>query len=141
MEQYVVRSTARTSFTLLMLALAAGLALLLGAVGVYGMIAHVVSQRTREMGVRVALGAHPTAVKRMVLKEGLRLAIVGVGIGLASSIGATRLMAGFFFGVSRNDPMTMAIVSATIVSVALLACYVPARRAAAVDPIEALREG
>ena len=139
MRQYMADSMARTSFTLVMLAIAGGAALLLGAVGVYGVIAHVVSQRTREMGVRVALGARPEAVMGIVMRQGLRLAIVGVG--LAGSIGAPRLMEGLLFGVRPNDPVTMAVVAAVIVSVALLACYVPARRAAAVDPVEALRAG
>ncbi|MGD8866960.1 MAG: ABC transporter permease [Gemmatimonadales bacterium] len=132
-------SMARTSFTLVMLGIAAAVALLLATVGVYGVISYVVSQRTREIGVRIALGAESARVARMVLKQGLLLAVVGVTLGLVAAYGLTRLMTGLLFGVSAVDPLTYAVVAVCLSGVALLASYVPARRASRVDPIEALR--
>jgi predicted permease len=132
-------SMARTSFTLVMLGIAAAVALLLATVGVYGVISYVVSQRTREIGVRIALGAESARVARMVLKQGLLLAAVGVTLGLVAAYGLTRLMTGLLFGVSAVDPLTYAVVAVCLSAVALLASYVPARRAARVDPMEALR--
>jgi len=130
---------ARTSFTLVMLGIAAAVALLLATVGVYGVISYVVSQRTREIGVRIALGAESTNVTQMVLRQGLLLAGIGVALGLAAAYGLTRLMEGLLFGVSALDPLTYATVAVCLMAVALLASYLPARRAAAVDPMEALR--
>jgi len=132
-------SLARASFTLVTLAIAAAMALLLGAVGVYGVISYVVSQRTREIGVRVVLGAESWAVKRMVLVQGLRLAAVGIGVGLVTGVLLTRLMRGLLFGVDPLDPITFAAVAMVLTAVALLASYVPAHRASRVDPIEAIR--
>jgi predicted permease len=132
-------SVARTSFTLVMLAIAAGMALLLGAVGVYGVISYVVSQRTREIGVRVVLGAQSGSVRRMVLGQGLRLVVVGIGVGLVASVVLTRLMTGLLFGVSPSDPLTYGAVALVLGGVALLASYMPARRAARVDPMVAIR--
>jgi predicted permease len=132
-------SMARTSFTLVMLGIAAAVALLLATVGVYGVISYVVSQRTREIGVRIALGAESARVARMVLKQGLLLAVVGVTLGLVAAYGLTRLMTGLLFGVSAVDPLTYAVVAVCLSGVALLASYVPARRASRVDPMEALR--
>ena len=106
MEQTVSRSLARTSFTLIMLAIGAAVALLLGSVGVYGVIGYVVSQRTKELGVRIALGARPLDVKHLVLRQGLLIACFGVTVGLVASFWATRLMAGLLFGVSPLDPVT-----------------------------------
>ncbi|MGD2217371.1 MAG: ABC transporter permease [Gemmatimonadales bacterium] len=130
---------ARTSFTLVMLGIAAAVALLLATVGVYGVISYVVSQRTREIGVRIALGAGSSTVTGMVLRQGLLLAVIGVALGLAAAYGLTRLMTGLLFGVSPLDPLTYAIVAVSLTAVALLASYLPARRAAAVDPMDALR--
>ena len=132
-------SMARTSFTLVMLAIAAGMALLLGAVGVFGVISYVVSQRTREIGVRVVLGAQRGTVRRMVLGQGLRLVLAGVGVGLVASVVATRLMTGLLYGVSPVDVPTYVIVAVVLTAVALLASYLPARRAARVDPMVAIR--
>jgi predicted permease len=132
-------SMARTSFTLVMLGIAAAVALLLAAVGIYGVVSYVVSQRTREIGVRIALGAESAKVAGMVLKQGLLLAVIGVALGLVAAYGLTRLITGLLFGVSALDPITYAIVSGFLAAVALLASYLPARRASRVDPIEALR--
>ncbi len=132
-------SMARTSFTLVMLGIAAAVALLLATVGIYGVISYVVSQRTREIGVRIALGAESARVTGMVLKQGLLLAGVGVTLGLVAAYGLTRLMTGLLFGVSAVDPLTYVVVAVCLSGVALLASYVPARRASRVDPMEALR--
>jgi len=133
------RSLARTSFTLVMLAIAAGMALLLGVVGIYGVIAYAVSQRTREIGIRVALGAQHGQLKRMFVRHGLVLAALGVICGLAGAALLTQLMASLLFGISRLDPTTYIVVSLGLVAAAALASYVPAHRATAVDPVKALR--
>ena len=132
-------SLARTSFTLVMLGIAGGMALLLGIAGIYGVISYSVSQRSREIGIRLALGAQPGSVTRMFVKHGLTLAVVGVAIGLAAAAGAMRLIASLLFEVSPIDPLTYAMVSITLIGATVLASYVPALRATAVDPIEALR--
>ena len=133
------QSMARTSFTLVILAIVGGIALLLGIVGIYGVIAYAVSQRTREIGVRMAMGAQPAAMLPGFLKQGLLLAAIGVGVGLAAAVGLTRLMSSLLYGVSAVDPVTYAAVSALLMAAAVLASYIPARRAMAIDPIEALR--
>jgi putative ABC transport system permease protein len=117
----------------------AGLAVLLAGVGIYGVMAYAVSQRTREMGVRMALGAGQGNVLRMILNQGLRLAVIGVGLGLAASLGLTRLMTGLLFGVKPSDPETFVFVTVALLVVALAACWVPAWRATRVDPVIALR--
>jgi ABC-type antimicrobial peptide transport system permease subunit len=139
LQENIDRSMARTSFTLIMLGLAAGVALFLGSVGIYGVISYVVSQRTREIGVRMAMGAETADVSRMVLKQALLLAGFGVGIGLVGAVGLTRLMAALLYGVSPMDPLTFGSVAVGLSLVALLASYLPARRAARVDPVVALR--
>jgi hypothetical protein len=139
LDEVLTRSMARTSFSLIMLAIAAGVALALGAIGIYGVISYVVSQRTRELGVRLALGADPGSVRQMVLKQGLVLAGAGVAIGLAAAVGLTRLMEALLFGVDPIDPITYGLVAVCLTAVALLASYLPARRAARVDPIVAIR--
>jgi predicted permease len=138
-QQLYDTSLAATSFTLVMLAIAGAMALLLGIVGIYGVISYVVSQRTREIGIRVALGARQSDVKRMFVRQGLVLATVGILCGLAASAGLTRLMASLLFGISPLDPATYATVPIILVTAAVLASYLPARRAAAVDPAETLR--
>ena len=132
-------SLARTSFTLVMLAIAGGMALLLGVAGIYGVISYSVSQRTREIGIRIALGAQRQAVTRMFVTHGLMLAGAGVAIGLVAAFGAMRLISSLLFEVSPVDPLTYAMVSVTLIAATVLATYVPARRATAVDPVEALR--
>ena len=116
-----------------------GWLLLLGIVGIYGVIAYVVSQRTREIGIRMALGAQPAAMLPVFVRQGLLLAGVGVGVGLAAAAGLTRLMSSLLFGVTAVDPLTYAAVSALLMAAAVLASYLPARRAMAIDPVQALR--
>ncbi len=132
-------ATARTSFTMALLGAASGIALLLGLVGIYGVISYIVSQRTREIGVRMALGATAPSVRRMVVKQGLALAVGGVGVGLVAAGLLSRLMATLLFGVSATDPITYGGVAVALVAVALVASWIPARRAAGVDPSLALR--
>ncbi len=139
LEELLEDSMARTSFTLIMLGIASAVALVLGAVGIYGVISYSVSQRTREIGVRMALGAARRDVNRLVLEEGVPLILVGLALGLAAALGLTRLMSSLLFGVSPIDPVTFALVSVTLAAIALLASYLPARRAAGLDPTEALR--
>ena len=133
------RSLARTSFTLTLLTIAAAMALLLGLVGIYGVISYSVSQRTREIGIRMALGAQQQSVRQMFVGHALGLAGIGVGVGLLVAVVLTRLMAALLFGVSPVDPITYCAVSALLVCAALAASYLPARRATTVDPSEALR--
>jgi predicted permease len=133
------QSMARTSFTLVMLAIAGGMGLVLGIVGIYGVIAYVVSQRIREIGIRTALGAQPAGLLRMFVRHGLWLAGLGAALGLVAAAGLTRLMSSLLFGVSALDPLTYAAVSALLIVAGVLASYLPARRAMAVDPVEALR--
>jgi putative ABC transport system permease protein len=139
MQDVYDKSVARTSFTLVMLGIAGAMALALGIVGIYGVISYTVSQRKREIGIRLALGAQGGDVLQMVLKQGARTALLGVAIGIAVAFGMTRLMASLLFGVTAHDPLTYFLVAALLMSIALLACYIPARRAMRVDPMVALR--
>jgi putative ABC transport system permease protein len=132
-------SMAQTAFALTMLAIAAGVALLLGVVGIYGVIAYVVAQRTREIGVRMALGAQTADVRRLFLGHGLKLVAVGVTAGIVVAAATTRLMSALLFGVGPTDPVTYAVVSIALATLALTATYLPAARAARVDPVVALR--
>jgi ABC-type antimicrobial peptide transport system permease subunit len=132
-------SLARTSFTLVMLGIAGGMALLLGVAGIYGVIAYSVSQRTREIGIRMALGARSAEVTRLFVWHGLRLAGIGVVCGLVAAVALMRLMATLLFGVSPNDPSTYVAVSLGLTGAAVLASYLPALRATQVDPVETLR--
>jgi putative ABC transport system permease protein len=133
------RSMARTSFTLVMLGIAGAMALVLGMVGIYGVIAYAVSQRRREIGIRIALGAEPAVLWRMFVRQGMVLAGIGVAIGLAASSGVTRLMTKMLFGIPALDPATYAAVAVMLIGAAALASYLPARRATGVDPVETLR--
>jgi predicted permease len=139
MNHYYKGSMARASFTLVMLGIAGAMALIIGAVGLYGVIAYSVSQRTREIGIRVALGAERKHVLRLVLNEGMLVILAGLAAGLAASLILTRFLASLLFGVSPTDPLTFAAVALLLAAVALAACYVPARRAMRVDPMLALR--
>jgi predicted permease len=132
-------SMAQTSFALVMLGIAAAVALLLGVVGIYGVISYVATQRTREIGIRMALGAAERDVRQLFLRHGVLLSVVGIAAGLAGAAGLTRLMSALLFGVSPMDPATYAAVAAGLAGTALLASYLPARRASRVDPADALR--
>jgi ABC-type antimicrobial peptide transport system permease subunit len=139
MDDAIAATVGERRFVMRLLALFSAAALLLAAVGVYGVIAYGVSQRTREIGIRMALGARPADVRRMLLLEGGRMAALGVALGLAGSLLLTRAMAALLYGVGPRDPMTFASVPAVLASVALAASFFPARRASRVDPIAALR--
>jgi len=139
LETLYDQSMARTSFTLVMLAIAGVMGLMLGIVGIYGVIAYVVSQRIREIGIRTALGAQPAGLLRMFVRHGLRLVGTGAALGLVAAAGLTRLMSSLLFGVTALDPVTYTSVSALLIAAGVLASYLPARRAIAVDPIQALR--
>ncbi|HYK62631.1 MAG TPA: ABC transporter permease [Bryobacteraceae bacterium] len=139
MQEIYSQSMAQTSFTLVMLAIAGAMALLLGLVGIYGVIAYAVSQRRREIGVRLALGAAPGNLKRLFVRRGLVLAGIGVTIGLPASAGLTRLLKSLLFGISPLDPPAFAAAAAVLVLAAVLASFLPARRATTVDPVEALK--
>jgi putative ABC transport system permease protein len=139
LQEVYDKSLARTSFTLVMLAIAGGMALLLGVAGIYGVIAYSVSQRTREIGIRLALGARNEEVTGMFVRHGARLAALGIVCGVAVALALTRLMSSMLFDVSPIDPLTYGGVSLGLAAAAVLAAYVPARRATMVDPVEALR--
>jgi putative ABC transport system permease protein len=139
MEQVLGESLAQRRFSLVLIGIFAGLSVLLAAIGVAGVMAFLVAQRTQEMGIRMALGAQPSDVFGLVLRQGLRIASLGMLIGLAGAFGLTRLLSGMLYGVKPGDPLTFALVSAFLIGVALLACWLPARSATRVDPMVALR--
>jgi len=139
MDQLLSASVANERFNLFLLVLVAALALGLAAVGIYGVLAFGVSRRSREIGIRLALGARPRDVLRLVVRQGMQLVIAGVLLGIAGALALTRLMASLLYGVSPTDPATFVVVSALLPMVALIACYFPARRAMHVDPMVALR--
>src|SRR5437016_5225562 len=139
MDQLLSASVANERFNLFLLVLFAALALGLAAVGIYGVLAFGVSRRSREIGIRLALGARPRDVLRLVVRQGMQLVIAGVLLGIAGALALTRLMASLLYGVSPTDPATFVVVSALLPMVALIACYFPARRAMHVDPMVALR--
>jgi predicted permease len=139
LEEIQARSMAQTSFALVMLGIAASVALLIGVVGIYGVIAYAATQRTREIGVRMALGAQTGDVRKMFLRHGLSLTATGIALGIGVAVVLTRVMSAFLFGVGTMDPMTYAVVSGALAAVALLATYLPARHASRVDPIVVLR--
>lgn len=139
LEQEIGITLGQPRFNALLLGVFAGLALVLTVVGLYGAISYAVSQRTREIGIRMALGAAPSLVAKLVLGSGLRLALFGTVLGLAAAAGLARLMKTLLFGVSATDPFTFAAVAIVLMIVAAAACYMPARRAMRVDPMVALR--
>jgi putative ABC transport system permease protein len=139
MQDVLSGSIARQRFSMLLLGIFAAVALALAAIGIYGVISYSVAQRTREIGIRMALGAQSRDVLKLVISQGMRLAIVGVAVGLMGAFVLTRLMQSLMFGVSVTDPMTFGLIAFLLTGVALLACYVPARRATKVDHMIALR--
>ena len=139
MDQLLAGTLSRSRFTMLVLGVFAAVALILACVGIYGVIAYSVTQRTQEFGIRMALGANRRDVFRLVLGQGTRLTLVGIGLGILAAVVVTRLMATLLYGISATDPLTFTAVALLLALVALAACYIPARRATRVDPIVALR--
>ena len=140
MPEIVSESTAQRRFSLTLLGAFAAMALILATVGIYGVVAHAATQRTREIGLRMALGAARGDVLALIVRHGLALALVGVAIGLAAAWGLTRLMAGQVYGISVTDPATFAAIAALLVATALAASWIPAWRATRIDPQAALRQ-
>jgi predicted permease len=139
MGQLYTKSMARTSFTLIMLCVAGSMALLLGIVGIYGVISYAVSQRTREIGIRMALGAQRETLTGMFVRQGLWLTGIGIAFGVTAAFACVRLMSALLFNVSSMDPGTYIVATAGVMGIAWLACYLPSRRASKVDPVVALR--
>jgi ABC-type antimicrobial peptide transport system permease subunit len=139
MNEVIAASLAAQRFSMILLDAFAVVALLLASLGLYGVISYLVGQRTHELGIRLALGAQRGDVLRLVLAHGMKMALGGVALGLLAALGLTRLLAKMLYGVSTTDPATFAVITLLLVTVALLACFVPARRATKVDPLVALR--
>jgi putative ABC transport system permease protein len=139
MSEVVVQSTAREDFNMLLLTIFGASALVLAAIGIYGLMAYSVQQRTQEIGIRMSLGADRAAIRKLVIWHGMRLALVGVAIGVAASFGLTRLIASFLFGVKSWDPIVFISVPIVLSFVALMAVWLPATRASKLDPMQALR--
>jgi putative ABC transport system permease protein len=139
MDQVVAEATAEPRFYVLLLGIFAAVALVLAAVGIYGVMSYSVSRRTQEIGIRIALGAQGSDVIRLVVRQGLFLVLIGVSAGLISALAVTRLMAGLLYGIQASDPITFVAVSLVLSGVALMASYIPARRATKIDPMVALR--
>ncbi|HTV03733.1 MAG TPA: FtsX-like permease family protein, partial [Acidobacteriaceae bacterium] len=140
MEEVDGRSTARQTFNMLLLTIFGVMALVLAAIGIYGLMAYSVAQRTQEMGIRMALGADPSSVRNLVVRQGMRLTLIGVVAGLGAAFGLSRFIASFLFGVRPWDPVAFVIVPMVLAGVALVAVWLPATRASRLDPARALRE-
>jgi putative ABC transport system permease protein len=139
LERVVSDSIAQPRFNMVLLGIFAGLALILASVGIYGVMSYSVTQRTQELGVRIALGAQRRDIFSLVLKQGIILALIGVGIGLAAAIGLSKVVASVLYGISATDPVTFISVAVIMIAVALVACFFPARKATKVDPLTAMR--
>jgi putative ABC transport system permease protein len=139
LQDYLDAAAAPRAFTLVLIAIAATTALLLGIIGIYGVMSYIVSQRTNEIGVRIALGAEPRNVTRMIVRQGGTVALAGVAAGLVAALAGSRLLATLLYDVSPRDPAVFVTTTATLLAVALIACWLPARRGAQVDPLRALR--
>jgi ABC-type antimicrobial peptide transport system permease subunit len=139
LRQTVLDSVASERFTMVLLGVFSGLALLLASIGIYGVLSYLVGRRTQEIGVRMALGARQLDVLRMIIGDGARMTLLGTAIGVVAALALTRLMSKMLFGVKPADPLTFVAVAALLCLVALLACYIPARRAMKVNPVIALR--
>ena len=139
MDEIISDSISDRKFSMVLLGTFAALALLLSSIGIYGVISYLIGERTHEIGIRMALGAQRKDVLTLVLSEGVKLVLLGAAIGIAAALGLTRLMADLLYGVSATDPLTFAAVPIVLLGVAMLACYIPARRAMRVDPMTALR--
>jgi putative ABC transport system permease protein len=140
LNQQLAQSVSTQSFSMTLLGLFAGLALTLAGIGIYGVTAYLAGQRTHEIAVRMALGAQPMDIARLVVGEGLRLGLAGVAAGVVSALLLTSVMRNLLYGVTASDPLTFVVVSAVLLGITLAACYLPAQRAARVDPIVALRD-
>jgi putative ABC transport system permease protein len=139
LEQVISDAVSQPRFNLILIALFAVLALTLAAVGIYGVMAYTVTRRTQEIGIRMALGARRGDVLKLMLGHGMRLALMGAALGIAGALGVTRLMTSLLYQVKPSDPVTFVCISALLTAVTMVACYIPARRATKVDPMEALR--
>ncbi|HEY3886657.1 MAG TPA: FtsX-like permease family protein, partial [Vicinamibacterales bacterium] len=139
MQELISRSLSMDRFEMVGLVAFAGVGLALAVIGLYGVMSYVVSRRTREMGLRIALGASPSSIVQLVMVDGLRLTAAGVAVGLLGSVAAARVIQSWLFGVRTSDPLTLVSVAGVLLATAAFACYIPARRAMSVDPMTALR--
>jgi putative ABC transport system permease protein len=139
LQQMLDRSTAQLTFTMVLLAIAAGVTLVLGIVGIYGVMSYIVSQRTGEIGVRLALGAEPGRIAGQILRQGALVTLVGIAAGTIVALAGGRLIASVLYGVSPRDPTVFAVTAAALLGVALVACWIPARRASRLSPALSLR--
>jgi putative ABC transport system permease protein len=139
LQEIVDRAGDQMMFTMVLLGIAAGVALLLGAIGIYGVVSYIAAQRTGEIGVRLALGADPSGVAQLILRQSAGVTMIGIGLGLVTALASGRLIEALLYNVSPRDPMVISAVTALLTGIALLACWLPARRAARLSPLEALR--
>jgi putative ABC transport system permease protein len=139
LSEQVAQTYGTLRFPMTLVWIFAALALLLSAIGIFGVMSYTVSRRTQELAIRMALGADRSTMLRLVLREGLRMTLIGVGIGLVAALALSRVMAGYVYGIKATDPLTFAAASLLLMLAALAACYIPARRAMNVDPMRALR--